>query len=60
MVRHGGATGTMAWIDFELEIVGVFFTQTPARQVMPFTIRVFTTLDQIGLGRFGDTENPGR
>jgi CubicO group peptidase (beta-lactamase class C family) len=60
IVRHGGATGTMAWIDFELEVVGVFFTQTPARQVMPFTIRVFTTFGEVGLGRFGTTEIPGR
>jgi CubicO group peptidase (beta-lactamase class C family) len=60
MVRHGGATGTMAWVDFELGIVGVFFTQTPARQVMPFTIGLFTTLGEISLGRFGETEIPGR
>jgi CubicO group peptidase (beta-lactamase class C family) len=60
LVRHGGATGTMSWIDFELGIVGVFFTQTPARQVMPFTTRAFTTIAASGLGRMRETEIPGR
>ncbi len=60
MIRHGGAFGTMAWVDFENRIVGVFFTQTPARQVMPFTSRAFTTFAVTGLGRMHETEEPGR
>ena len=33
-VSDGGAYGTRPWIDYDRELIGIFFTQNPLRNVM--------------------------
>jgi CubicO group peptidase (beta-lactamase class C family) len=56
-IRHGGATGTLAWADHEHQLVGVLFTQTPWRQAPEWRSMFHKTLDELGLGR---AANAGR
>lgn len=50
-VRHGGATGTLGWADFENDIVGVLFTQTRWRSTPKWRALIYRALDEAGLGR---------
>ena len=36
MIKHGGLTGTFAWMDFENDLVGVLLTQTLTQQNRDF------------------------
>ena len=39
-VRHTGSSGTLAWIDFDADLIVVLFTQVPGNQDMRFLDRV--------------------
>lgn len=53
LIRHGGAFGTMAWADYELDLVGVILTQTPWGQASEWSSIVFGALNRAGVGRIG-------
>ena len=51
-IQHGGATGTFVWLDFDRDLIGVYFTQTPParpnrwrRQLMETIESVFPVVD---------------
>lgn len=46
-IRHIGASGTLALLDFNQDIVVVFLTQVPARQTQPFTDRVMKAIGTV-------------
>jgi hypothetical protein len=46
-IRHIGASGTLALIDFNQDIVVVFLTQVPAKQTQPFTDRVMKAIGMV-------------
>lgn len=46
-VRHIGASGTLALIDFKQDVIVVLLTQVPARQTQPFTDRVMNAIGTI-------------
>ncbi len=39
-VQHTGASGTLAWIDFERDVLVVVLTQVPTKQRLPFGQRL--------------------
>jgi CubicO group peptidase (beta-lactamase class C family) len=43
-VRHIGASGTLALLDFKEDLVVVLLTQVPAKQTQPFTDRVMKAI----------------
>ncbi|MEX0941476.1 MAG: serine hydrolase domain-containing protein [Pseudomonadales bacterium] len=51
IIRHGGAAGTNAWADFELEVVGVVFVQTPSRQIPRWSQLIYDALYTAGVSR---------
>jgi CubicO group peptidase (beta-lactamase class C family) len=46
-VRHIGASGTLALIDFKADVIVVFLTQVPAKQTQPFTDRVMKAVGTV-------------
>lgn len=56
IIRHGGASGTMAWADYEFGVVGVLLTQTAWRQVPEWSEIFYGALYQSGLGRMVSEE----
>jgi len=40
MIKHGGLTGTFAWMDFENQLVGVLLTQTLSQQNRDFRFAI--------------------
>ena len=51
IIRHGGATGTMAWADYQTGIVGVLLTQTNWQLVPEWSTIFYSALGQSGAGR---------
>ncbi|MBW1799262.1 MAG: beta-lactamase family protein [Deltaproteobacteria bacterium] len=43
-IRHLGASGTMCWFDFDLDLIAVFFTQMPQRQIRKFRERLMESV----------------
>jgi CubicO group peptidase (beta-lactamase class C family) len=39
-VSHGGSLGTMPWVDFDADLVGVFFSEARLRRVMPLIVQI--------------------
>jgi CubicO group peptidase (beta-lactamase class C family) len=46
-VRHIGASGTLALIDFKGDVIVVLLTQVPAKQTQPFTDRVMKAVGAV-------------
>lgn len=46
-IQHIGASGTLAWIDFDLDLVIVILTQVPQSQTQPFRRRVMEKIEEI-------------
>jgi len=46
-IQHTGASGTLAWIDFDLDLVIVMLTQVPQTQTRRFRRRVMEKIEEI-------------
>jgi len=46
-IQHTGASGTLAWIDFDLDLVIVMLTQVPQTQTQQFRRRVMEKIAEI-------------
>lgn len=46
-IRHTGASGTFAQLDFENDMFFVFLTQVPQTQTQPFRNRLLTAIDAL-------------
>lgn len=49
-IMHLGASGTLCWLDFDLDLIVVLFTQMPQKQIQPFRIRLLNTIENIFTG----------
>lgn len=45
--HHGGASGTLGWVDFEHRVVGVVLTQVPSKENRDFTRKVYDRVTEI-------------
>lgn len=43
-IMHLGAAGTMAWLDFDLDLIVILFTQMPLRQIQEYRERTLRTV----------------
>ena len=43
-IMHLGAWGTMCWLDFDLDLIVVLFTQMPLRQIRDFRERLIESV----------------
>ena len=46
-IQHTGASGTLAWLDFDLDLIIVMLTQVPQTQTGPFRQRLMKTILEI-------------
>jgi CubicO group peptidase (beta-lactamase class C family) len=50
-IRHTGASGTLAMLDFKQDLIVVMLTQVPTRQTQPFANRLAKAIDSIFTAR---------
>jgi CubicO group peptidase (beta-lactamase class C family) len=46
-IRHTGASGTLALIDFKQDLLVVMLTQVPTKQTQPFGNRLMKAIDSV-------------
>jgi len=46
-IQHTGASGTLAWMDFDLDLVIVMLTQVPQSQTQRFRRRIMEKIEEI-------------
>ena len=46
-IQHGGATGTFVWLDYDRDLIGVYFTQTPPTRPNRWRRQLMETIESI-------------